>query len=330
MMKDDKLNEVLQGMQAFLDNAQMEQLNRVLQHTFWNCTVTETETPGEPEEQNSRIVELFLSSKRVEGCSEKTLRYYKATIEIALNAIGKDIRHIETEDLRQYLTEHQQKKQSSRVTIDNIRRILSSFFSWLEDEDYILKSPVRRIHRVKTSTVIKETYSDEALETMRDNCTELRDLAMIDLLASTGMRVGEMVLLNRDDINFAERECVVFGKGDKERFVYFDARTKIHLQNYLASRTDAEPALFVTLRSPHMRLQIGGVEARLREMGNHLGIPKVHPHKFRRTLATMAIDKGMPIEQLQRLLGHQRIDTTLQYAMVKQSNVKAAHKKYIS
>ena len=328
-MKDDKLNEVLQGMQVFLDNAQMEQLKRVLQHTFWNCTVTETETPGEPEEQNSRMVELFLASKRVEGCSEKTLRYYKTTIEIALNAIGKDIRHIETEDLRQYLTEHQQKKQSSRVTIDNIRRILSSFFSWLEDEDYILKSPVRRIHRVKTSTVIKETYTDEALETMRDNCTELRDLAMNDLLTSTGMRVGEMVLLNRDDINFAERECVVFGKGDKERLVYFDARTKIHLQNYLASRTDAEPALFVTLRLPHKRLQIGGVESRLREMGKRLDIPKVHPHKFRRTLATMAIDKGMPIEQLQQLLGHQRIDTTLKYAMVKQSNVKLAHRKYL-
>ena len=192
-----------------------------------------------------------------------------------------------------------------------------------------MKSPVRRIHRVKTGTVIKETYSDEALETMRDNCTELRDLAMIDLLASTGMRVGEMVLLNREDINFAERECVVFGKGDKERLVYFDARTKIHLQNYLAGRSDSDPALFVTLRSPYKRLKIGGVEARLREIGKRLNIPKVHPHKFRRTLATMAIDKGMPIEQLQQLLGHQRIDTTLKYAMVKQSNVKLAHRKYI-
>lgn len=215
------------------------------------------------------------------------------------------------------------------MTIDNIRRILSSFFSWLEDEDYILKSPVRRIHRVKTSTVIKETYTDEALETMRDNCTELRDLAMIDLLASTGMRVGEMVLLNQDDIDFNERECIVFGKGDKERLVYFDARTKIHLQNYLASRTDTEQALFVSLKAPYKRLQIGGVESRLREMGKRLDIPKVHPHKFRRTLATVAIDKGMPIEQLQQLLGHQRIDTTLKYAMVKQSNVKLAHRKYI-
>ena len=215
------------------------------------------------------------------------------------------------------------------MTIDNIRRILSSFFSWLEDEDYILKSPVRRIHKVKTVTNIKETYTDEELEKMRDNCTELRDLAIIDMLASTGMRIGEMVLLNKVDINFNERECVVFGKGDKERIVYFDARAKIHLQNYINSRIDDNPALFVTLHSPHERIKIGGIETRLREMGKTLNIEKVHPHKFRRTLATMAIDKGMPIEQLQQLLGHKRIDTTLQYAMVKQSNVKQAHRKYI-
>ena len=327
-MKDAKIAEVLQEMLPYLDNSQMEQLQRVLQHTFWNCSVEEKQD-GEPSEQTPDMVDLFLASKRVEGCSEKTLTYYKATIEASINEIGKQIRHITTEDLRSYLTEYQRKRHSSRVTLDNIRRILSSFFSWLEDEDYILKSPVRRIHRVKTSTVIKETYTDEALETMRDNCTELRDLAMIDLLASTGMRVGEMVLLNREDIDFNERECIVFGKGDKERLVYFDARTKIHLQNYLASRTDTEQALFVSLKAPYKRLQIGGVESRLREMGKRLDIPKVHPHKFRRTLATVAIDKGMPIEQLQQLLGHQRIDTTLKYAMVKQSNVKLAHRKYI-
>ena len=244
-------------------------------------------------------------------------------------AVNKSVRHIQTEDLRFYLTQYQKKNQSSRVTIDNIRRILSSFFSWLEDEDHILKSPVRRIHKVKTGTNIKETYNDEELEKMRDNCTELRDLAIIDMLASTGMRIGEMVLLNRIDINFAERECVVFGKGDKERLVYFDARTKLHLQNYLDSRIDNNPALFVTIRAPYKRIQIGGIEVRLRKIGKMLGITKMHPHKFRRTLATMAIDKGMPIEQLQQLLGHKRIDTTLQYAMVKQSNVKIAHKKYI-
>lgn len=259
----------------------------------------------------------------------KTLKYYQTTIDAMINAINKSVRHIQTEDLRFYLTQYQKKNQSSRVTIDNIRRILSSFFAWLEDEDHILKSPVRRIHKVKTGTNIKETYNDEELEKMRDNCTELRDLAIIDMLASTGMRIGEMVLLNRIDINFAERECVVFGKGDKERLVYFDARTKLHLQNYLDSRIDNNPALFVTIRAPYKRIQIGGIEVRLRKIGKMLGITKMHPHKFRRTLATMAIDKGMPIEQLQQLLGHKRIDTTLQYAMVKQSNVKIAHKKYI-
>ena len=326
-MKQNLMNEVIQGMLPFLNNAQMERLQEVLQHTLFNYKVVENNSNKELSEQN--LVELFLAAKRIEGCSEKSLKYYESTILALLDDLEKDVKHIVTDDIRTYLTEYQARKQSSKVTIDNIRRILSSFFSWLEDEDYILKSPVRRIHKVKTGTNIKETYTDEALELMRDNCTELRDLAIIDMLASTGMRVGEMGLLNREDIDFNERECVVFGKGDKERIVYFDARTKIHLLNYLNSRNDDDPALFVSLQKPYNRLQISGVEVRLRQYGKRLGLNKVHPHKFRRTLATMAIDKGMPIEQLQQLLGHRRIDTTLQYAMVKQSNVKIAHRKYI-
>ena len=327
-MKEELMTEVMQHMLSYLDNAQMKQLRHVMEHAVCRYNVTELEMKPEEDDSNN-LIARFIAAKRIEGCSEKTLKYYQTTIDAMRASLGKNVRHINTEDLRTYLTEYQSKKQSSRVTIDNIRRILSSFFSWLEDEDYIIKSPVRRIHKVKTASSIKETYSDEDLEKMRDNCEELRDIAMIDMLASTGMRIGEMVLLNRDDINFAERESVVFGKGDKERIVYFDARAKLHLQEYLNSRTDDNPALFVTLRAPHERIQIGGIEHRLREMGKRLNITKVHPHKFRRTLATMAIDKGMPIEQLQRLLGHQRIDTTLQYAMVKQSNVKTAHRKYI-
>ncbi len=328
-MKDEITNEIIQKMLPHLNNAQLDRLKSVLMLTFSRCEISKQSENDYNGDENHSLCDLFLASKRVEGCSEKTIRYYQATIEKTIGRIGKDIRNITTEDLRCYLTDYRESNNSSKVTVDNIRRVLSSFFSWLEDEDYIIKSPARRIHKVKTSSVIKETYSDEALEKMRDNCETLRDLAMIDLLASTGMRVGELVLLNCDDIDFNERECVVFGKGDKERIVYFDARTKIHLQNYLSDRKDNEPALFVTLRSPHKRLQIGGVESRLREIGRRLDIPKVHPHKFRRTLATMAIDKGMPIEQLQQLLGHQRIDTTLKYAMVKQSNVKLAHRKYI-
>lgn len=326
-MKQNLINDIVQGMLPYLNNAQNEKLQEVLQYVFADYELTEKQQQEKTSKQN--FVELFLSAKRIEGCSEKSLKYYKATIEAMLDELQKDVKHIVTDDIRGYLTEYQEKKKSSKVTIDNIRRILSSFFAWLEDEDYILKSPVRRIHKVKTGTNIKETYSDEALELMRDNCTELRDLAIIDILASTGMRVGEMVLLNRSDIDFNERECIVFGKGSKERVVYFDARTKIHLKNYLESRVDDNPALFVSLKVPYERLKIGGVEVRLREFGEKLGLRKVHPHKFRRTLATMAIDKGMPIEQLQQLLGHSKIDTTLQYAMVKQSNVKIAHRKYI-
>lgn len=325
-MKEELITEIEQHMLRVLDNSQMEQLRHVLRDSFRNYDVVEA---SEEEAEKKDYIELFLSAKRIEGRSEKTLAYYRSTVEKMTEKIGKAVNHITTDDLRTYLSEYQEGKGSSKVTIDNIRRILSTFFGWLEDEDYIIKSPVRRIHKVKTGKTIKEIYTDEELELMRDSCTESRDLAIIDMLASTGMRIGEMVLLNREDVNFTERECTVLGKGDKERIVYFDARTKMHLQNYLESREDSEEALFVSLNAPHNRMGIGGIEVRLRGIGDSLGIQKVHPHKFRRTLATMAIDKGMPIEQLQHLLGHQRIDTTLQYAMVKESNVKLAHKKYI-
>ena len=257
------------------------------------------------------------------------LAYYRNTIERLLLTLSVAICHITTSDIRAYLSDYQEEHQSSKVTIDNMRRIFSSFFAWLEDEDYIAKSPVRRIHKVKTDSLVKEVLSDEQLEQLRDSCTNKRDLALIDILSSTGIRVGELVKLNREDIDFHERQCVVFGKGNKERVVYFNARTKLHLQQYLDERTDDNPALFVSLHSPHTRLTISGVEVRIRELGKSLSMPKVHPHKFRRTLATMAIDKGMPIEQVQRLLGHVRIDTTLHYAIVNQNNVKLAHKKYL-
>lgn len=327
-MKEKIISEIISEMLPSLDNEQLRKLKNTLEAYFYNVSI-EVRQESDTEKEELDYLEVFLSAKRIEGCSEKTLLYYKNTIQKMLDSIGKSVCTIVTEDLRTYLAEYQTAKESSKVTIDNIRRIFSSFFSWLEDEDYIIKSPVRRIHRIKAASTIKETYTDEQLESMRDNCANPRDLALIDILASTGMRVGELVLLNRDDISFDERECVVFGKGDKERMVYFDARTKIHLQNYLDSRVDTNEALFVSLKAPHNRMKIGGIEMRLREIGKQLNIDKVHPHKFRRTLATVAIDKGMPIEQLQKLLGHQRIDTTLQYAMVKQSNVKIAHRKYI-
>ena len=327
-MTANLINEIELAMLPSLNNEQLSQLRKVLEFTFRNLCVT-TKTTDSAIECNIKLIDSFLSAKKVEGCSTASISYYRSTIHNTLKKIQKDVQHITTDDLRNYLNDYQASSGASKVTVDNIRRILSSFFSWLEEEDHIVKSPVRRIHKVKVGKTVKETYSDESLELMRDHCDNPRDLALIDLLSSTGMRVGELVKLNRTDIDFQNRECIVTGKGDKQRKVYFDARTKIHLQKYLNSRTDSNDALFVSLLSPFDRLQISGVEIRLRQIGKELNIAKVHPHKFRRTLATMAIDKGMPIEQVQHLLGHQSMDTTLQYAMVNQNNVKLSHQKFL-
>lgn len=330
-MKEQIITEIEQVMLPHLDNGQMKQLHSALEHALWNKEIELADENIDIEEKhtNTELLELFISAKRVEGCSDKTLNYYKPTIMKLFSKVDKNCIHITTNDLRQYLADYQDINNCSKANIDNIRRILSSFFSWLEEENYILKSPVRRIHKIRTNKVVKETYTDEALEMMRDNCNCIRDLAIIDLLASTGMRVGELVKLNIEDVDFENRECIVFGKGSKERPVYFDARTKIHLQNYINSRTDDNKALFVSLLKPHNRLEISGVEIRLRKLGRKLNINKVHPHKFRRTLATRAIDKGMSIEQVQILLGHAKIDTTMEYAMVEQNNVKISHRRFI-
>ncbi len=325
-MTEDIIKEIESKLRDVLNAFQQQQLHDVLvQYT----NSEEQDQALSILDENKQILELFLKSKRLEGCSERTISYYGSTIERMLNTVEYSYKDITTEVLREYLMQIQNKGTCSRVTLDNIRRNLSSFFSWLEDENYIVKNPVRRIHRVKTEKLVREVYSDEMIEAMRDHCKNIRDLAIIDLLSSTGMRVGELVKLNRCDVRFMDRECIVFGKGAKQRRVYFDARTKLHLQQYLEQRVDSNKALFVTLLKPYNRLQISGVEIRLRKLGKRLNIPNVYPHKFRRTLATNAIDKGMPIEQVQKLLGHETIDTTLQYALVKQSNVKLSHKKYI-
>lgn len=319
-MEQEIVNMIMYQMADVLDNVQMMQLKSVLDKLT---------NSSEHEVESEELLERFISTKKLEGRSDRTLTYYENTIIKLLDYANKDVRAITTDDIRQYLAFYEKNSNASKTSIDNIRRNLSSFFNWMEDENYILKSPVRRIHKIKTTTTIKETYSEDEMERLRDNCAEIRDLAIIDMLASTGMRVGELVLLDKDDIDFSERECVVLGKGEKERIVYFDARTKLHLKEYLQSRNDQNEALFVGLRYPHNRISINGVELRIRQIGRTVGIKKCHPHKFRRTMATVAIDKGMPIEQVQKLLGHEKIDTTLHYAMVKQSNVKNAHRKYI-
>lgn len=331
-MKNTIIQEIEQSLLNYLDNSQLDVLHTVLCRCLdkVEINVVEDTDINISKFTNMELINKFIAAKEIEGCSERTTKYYYATLIKMDSMITKNVTHLTTDDLRMYLTEYQKINNCSKASIDNIRRNLSSFFSWLEEENYILKSPMKRIHKIKTDKVIKETYSDETLELLRDHCNNLRDLAIIDLLSSTGMRVGELVRLNINDIDFENRECVVFGKGNKERPVYFDARTKIHLRNYINSRNDDNVALFVSLDAPHDRLNISGVEIRLRQLGRKLGINKVHPHKFRRTVATKAIDKGMPIEQVQSLLGHSQIDTTMHYAMVNQNNVKESHRKFVA
>ena len=321
---EEKLVNILNEMAEVLSITQMKKLQEVLLRNLSESSVQSSSI------SNQEYMKLYLEAKKIVGCSERTLQYYRVTIEKLLRKIEEPIRKINTEQIRAYLSEYQQINNCSKVTVDNIRRNISSFFSWLEEEDYILKSPMRRIHKIKTKQQVKEIISDEAIERLRDSCCCPRDLAMIDLLYSTGIRVGELVNLNISDINFEARECVVFGKGDKERKVYFDAKAKLHLQDYLKTRTDDNQALFVTLDSPYARLKISGVEIRIRELGRSLNLNRIHPHKFRRTMATRAIDKGMPIEQVQKILGHSQIDTTMQYAIVNQNNVKSSHQRYIA
>ena len=317
------INDILHDMSEVLSAKELYALQIVLQKKLNTQNQTYPYT-------NIEYMDMFISAKRIEGCSERTLAYYKATIEHMLSIIVTPLRQVQTDDLRAYLAEYQLRNNCSKTTVDNIRRNLSSFFSWLEAEDYIIKSPIRRIHKIRTGSKVKETLSEECIEKLRDSCLQIRDLAMIDLLYSTGIRVGELVNLNINDINFEERECIVYGKGNKQRKVYFDAKTKVHLKRYLEQRKDYSEALFVTLDSPFERLKISGVESRLRKLGRLASLDqRVHPHKFRRSMATRAIDKGMPIEQVQKLLGHQQIDTTMHYAMVNQSNVKISHRKFI-
>ena len=321
---EEKIVILLNEMSEYLSIPQMKKLQEVVLKIF-------SENEADKQEiSNVEFLKMFLDAKRIEGCSERTIQYYQVTVEHLLSQIETSVRKITTEEIRTYLADYQKINGCSNVTVDNIRRNISSFFSWLEEEDYILKSPMRRIHKIKTKTVVKNVITDEGIEKLRDSCKEIRDLAMIDLLYSTGIRVGELVNLNIDDIDLEGRECVVYGKGDKERRVYFDAKAKVHLKEYISERKDQNHALFVTLDAPHDRLKISGVEIRLRQLGRRLELERIHPHKFRRTMATRAIDKGMPIEQVQKILGHSQIDTTMQYAMVNQSNVKNSHQKYMS
>ena len=328
-MRELFVEKVINTVEDFLDNNQRIKLKEILTEICLNYQIERIEQTKKQEilKNNTDILNKFISSKEIEGCSTRTLNYYKDNITKMLDTINLPIDEITTEILRNYLADYKSNSKAGMVTIDNIRRTLSSFFAWLENEDYIVKSPVRRIHKVKTTRKVKETLTDENLEKLRDTCSNVRDLAILELLISTGMRVGEITRLNMSDMNFQERSCIVLGKGNSEREVYFSAKSKMYIEKYLETRIDNNEALFVSLIKPYNRLGISGIEILIRNLGKEANINKVHPHKFRRT---MAIDKGMPIEQVQKLLGHIKIDTTMEYAMVNQNNVKNSHRKYIN
>lgn len=329
MEKQILIEEIYKRIKGYIKKGRNEDVICELNNSLNNIRLIEDEKNNITPKTNNEALHLFISSKRIEGCSEKSMKYYSNTLIKMFKMINKVYFIISTEDIRVFLSNYSENQNISKVTIDNVRRVISSFFTWLEVENYIVKSPARRIHKVKITKTIKEVYSDETIELIKQNTANKRDLAIVDLLISTGIRVGELVKINFLDIDFENRECIVLGKGNKQRKVYFDAKTKIHIKQYLKTRNDDNEALFVSLMKPFKRLEISGVEILLRKIGKKIGLEKVHPHKFRRTLATKAIDKGMPIEQVQHLLGHSKIDTTLEYAIVDDTNVKLSHKKFL-
>lgn len=305
MIKNEVMHKIMKDMVMYLTPYQLKQLKTTLQDKLENVEVNlilDKEKLMADRSSNDKLLRMFLSAKNIEGCSSKTLKYYREILEKFIKDVDKPIKETTTDEIRHYLTNYKEERGCSLTSIDNIRRVFSSFYKWLEDEDYINKSPIRRIHKIKTLIQVKEPFTDEEIEKMREGCKNIRDLVIIELLYSTGIRVGELINLNIKDMNFAERSCIVLGKGNKQREVYFDIRTKLHLEEYLKTREDNNPALFVSRNKPHQRLTSVTIEFFIRDLGRTLNIEKAHPHKFRRTMATVALDKGMAIEEVQRLL----------------------------
>ena len=322
-MENELIDTILQRMQSFLNYAQTLKLREILNEVLVPIKDSKINY------SNEELFKAFLNAKHLEGLTDRSLTYYKQELVYIFKDLKKSVLETTTRDLREFLSKYQIENNVNNVTLNNVRRVLNSFFTWLENENYIFKSPMRRIHNIKTDKIIKQPFDLRSINKMREYAKKVpRDLAIIDLLLSTGMRVGELVLLNKKDLDLNKKQCKVFGKGRKERICFFDERAKESLQNYLKTRTDKEEALFVNLNGEQKRrITIEAVGNHIRVIGRRCGIEKAHPHRFRRTLATMALDKGMPLEQVQKLLGHEEIGTTLIYANVKEANVKKTYRK---
>ena len=310
----DNVRAVESMMREHLSSDQMHTLRDALETVFMPSDAGQLD--------NERYIAMFIDAKRVENLSARTLEYYESTLRRDVAYIGKPVRFVDANDVRRCLAWLLVDRGCSPTTVNNDRRILSTFFQWLEDEDIIRKSPVKRTKALKEEKGDKKPFTDEDVVRMREACRDDRDRAIVELLLSSGMRVSEMCGLDRADVDLAARECEVLGKGRKRRTCYFSAAAKFYLEKYLESRDDGNAALIVSMAAPHGRLGICGVENIVRAIGLRAGVDGAHPHRFRRTMATNNLKRGMKLEEIQQLLGHSNMDTTLIYAKVDREMLK--------
>lgn len=328
---EQKIMEVLRRMHTALQEPQLKELQDVLQMVFEGCTLVQMKHEVRIADRSWMIdLEEYLMSKALEGKSPGTVERYRYELQRLLSYTNKAVQDVTDGDISGYMRAYKGIRQVSNQTLKNVRAVYSSFFAWLRDRGRIGRNPMALVENIKVEQKLKKPYTDEEREMLLRNCGTLRDKAMMEFFYSTAVRVSELASLNREDIHFISKDLVVLGKGSKERTVYLNDRTNLYMKEYLQSRTDDNPALFVGTRSPHSRLSKTGIEDIIRRTGRRAGVEKAHPHRFRRTAATNALNRGMPVQEVAQLLGHAKLETTMVYCSVDQAGVKYHHQKYLS
>lgn len=330
-MIEKLISGIIASMQDNLTDEQLQQLENVLVVQLHGLKIEEESTELVVSERHwEKVLRLYIASKRLENCADSTLENYERCVRMMMQGLNKRLQDITTNDLRFYLAVYRDQRKISMSYMETLRHYISSFFTWLTDEGYINRNPARRLKRVKVPQKIKKPYTAEEREHLKDIAKTQRDLAIMELLYSTAGRIGEVVAINRDDVDFYRKEIVIYGqKGKKERTVYLTDGCIYHLKKYLDSRSDDNPALFVSLRKPYNRIGKNGIEAMLRKLGLAAGI-HAHPHKFRRTMLTDGGARGIPLQELQAYAGHTKADTTMLYISVKEESVKASFMRCIA
>ena len=325
-----KIMEVLRRMQTVIGETQLNELKNVLNMVFAGCEMAENTDLQVVDRSWMGDMDDFLMSKALEGKSPETINRYRYELNRLLSYVNKGVEDILPGDISGYMRMYKKIRQVSNQTLKNVRTVYSSFFAWLRDRDRIRKNPMILVEDIKAEQIIKKPFTDEEREKMLRVCTSLRDKAMLEFLYSTAVRVLEFIRLNRDDIRFGNKTLIVYGKGGKERRVYLNERTNMYLKEYMQSRTDDNPALFVGIRIPHGRMTKAGVEDAIRRIGKKAGVQKAHPHRFRRTSITNALNRGMPMQEAMIFAGHAKPETTMRYCTVDHESVQYHHKKYLS